>query len=72
VEATPTADGKGALLRIAGGPLWQFRCEDSALMIEDSLWIDAEGQLHPTQQLVISGDAPAQGASINWALRRAA
>ena len=63
------------LSALASGPselIAPLESRDSALMIEDSLWIDAEGQLHPTQQLVISGDAPAQGASINWALRRAA
>lgn len=71
VEVSPTADGMGALLRIAGGALWQFRCKGGALATEDSLWIDAGGRPRGTTQLVVTGDAPAGGASIAWLLRRA-
>ena len=71
VEATPTADGQGALLRIAHGPLWQFRCRGGALSIEDSLWVDGAGRPHATVQCVISGEAPAGGASISWLFKRA-
>lgn len=71
VEVSPTADGSGALLRIAEGALWQFRSHGGGLTIEDSLWIDGNGRMRPTQQLVISGEAPAGGASVSWVLRRA-
>lgn len=71
VEATPTADGMGALLRIDGGPLWQFRCRGAALTIEPSLWVDAEGTPHNTQQLAVNGEAAPGGASIAWLLKRA-
>lgn len=71
IEISPTADGLAALLRLPGGPLWQFRCRGGALAIEDSLWIDADGRPSPTQQLVVTGDAPAGGANVSWALKRA-
>lgn len=71
VEATPTADGMAALLRIDQGALWQFRARGGKLSIDDSIWIDGEGRLHSTQQLVVSGEAPAGGASISWAFKRA-
>lgn len=71
IEATPTADGQGALLRIEKGPLWQFRCRGGALSIEDSIWVDGEGRPQQTLQLVVAGEAPPGGASVNWALRRA-
>lgn len=71
VEATPTADAMGALLRIDGGPLWQFRVRGAKLGIDDSIWIDGSGRPNPTQQLVASGEAPAGGASISWTLKRA-
>lgn len=71
VEATPTADGQGALLRIEGGPLWQLRVKGAALAIEDSLWVDPAGRARPTSQLVAQGEAPAGGASISWLLKRA-
>ncbi|MDZ3832402.1 MAG: heparinase II/III family protein [Sphingopyxis sp.] len=66
ISASLTADKLGALLRIAGGPLWQFRTSEGALEIEESLWVDGEGRPHPTEQLVVTASAPAGGASIGW------
>ncbi len=71
VEVTSTADGKGALLRIRGGHVWQFRCRGGSLLGEDSLWIDADGRAQQTQQLVISGETGPDGAAVTWSLRRA-
>ena len=71
VDASPTADGLGALLRIDGGALWQFRSRGGALTIEPSLWVDGAGGWHQTKQLVISGDAAAGGAAIGWVFKRA-
>ena len=71
VEVTPTADGQAALLRIDHGPLWQFRCRGGKLSIEDSLWVDADGRPHATQQFVIDGEAPPGGTSVAWLLKRA-
>ena len=70
VEVSSTADGLGAMLRIAHGPIWQFRCRGGTLAIEDSLWVDAEGRPHPTLQLVVSGEA-AGNASVHWTFKRA-
>lgn len=66
ISASLTADKLGALLRINGGPLWQFRTSEGALEVEQSLWVDGEGRPHPTEQLVVTGTAPAGGASIGW------
>lgn len=71
VEPTATADGLGALLRVDGGPLWQFRCRGGALSIEESIWIDGAGRPATTSQLVVTGETPAGGTSISWALKRA-
>jgi uncharacterized heparinase superfamily protein len=71
VEASNTADGMGALLRIAEGALWQFRCRGGTLAIEDSIWIDRTGRPRATSQIVVSGASPAGGTSIGWILRRA-
>lgn len=71
VEVTTTADGQGALLRIRGRSVWQFRCRGGALSVEDSLWIDGAGRPHSTLQLVVSGETPADGTTISWQLRRA-
>lgn len=71
IEATQTADGLGALLRIDRGPLWQFRCRGAKLSIEESVWINAEGLPLATQQLVIAAEAPPGGANVSWVLKRA-
>ncbi|MEO7169116.1 MAG: heparinase II/III family protein, partial [Sphingomonas sp.] len=71
VSVSPTADGMAALLRLPGGVLWQFRCRGGTLAVEDSLWIDGDGRPQPTHQLVVSGESPAGGASVSWALKRA-
>ncbi|WP_422058821.1 heparinase II/III family protein [Sphingopyxis sp.] len=66
MSASLTADKLGALLRISGGTLWQFRTSEGVLEIEESLWVDGEGRPYPTEQLVVTGTAPAGGASIGW------
>jgi uncharacterized heparinase superfamily protein len=70
VEVATTADGQGALLRVRGTAVWQFRCRGGRLSIEDSLWIDGEARPHETQQLVIGGETPPDGAAITWMFRR--
>lgn len=71
VEAILTADGLGALLRIAGGSAWQFRVRGAMLTIEESLWVDGDGTPAATQQLVVAGETPAGGAQVSWLLKRA-
>lgn len=71
VEVTSTADGQGAILRVRGGSAWQFRCRGGRLAIEDSLWVDGFARAHGSQQLVVTGETSAEGATIAWALKRA-
>jgi uncharacterized heparinase superfamily protein len=71
VEVTTTADGQGALLRVRGGPAWQFRCKGGALSVEDSLWIDGAARPNGSLQLVIAGETSREGTSVSWVLRRA-
>lgn len=71
VEASPTADGQAAILRLPGGAMWQFRARGGGLAIEPSLWIDGDGRAIATQQLVVGGEAEAGGANVGWLLKRA-
>lgn len=71
VEVATTADGQGALLRVRGATGWQFRCRGGALSIEESVWIDGDGNPCPTRQLVVSGESPPDGISLSWVLKRA-
>ena len=70
VEATPTADGMGAILRAAGSPPWNFRCRGAMLGIEESLYVDHRGVPLTTQQLVVVGEVSALGGTIAWQFRR--
>ncbi|WP_309602269.1 heparinase II/III family protein [Sphingomonas sp.] len=70
VEATPTADGMGAILRAAGSPPWNFRCRGAMLAIEESLYVDHRGVPLTTQQLVVVGEVSALGGTIAWQFRR--
>ncbi|HEY0085103.1 MAG TPA: heparinase II/III family protein [Allosphingosinicella sp.] len=70
VEAATTADGQGALLRIRGSTVWQFRCRGGQLSIEDSIWIDGEARPHNSVQLVVTGETPPDGHTIAWIFRR--
>jgi uncharacterized heparinase superfamily protein len=72
VEVAVTADGQGALLRIpGGGGAWQFRARGGLLSVEDSLFMDGAAVPHPSVQLVLSGQSPADGMTISWELVRA-
>ena len=70
VEATPTADGMGAILRATGSPPWNFRCRGAMLCIEESLYVDHRGVPLPTQQLVVIGEVSALGGTIACQFRR--
>ncbi len=71
VEVTTTADGQGALLRLRGGAVWQFRCRGGRLNVEDSLWIDGAARPQQTLMLSITGETPPDGMTISWDLNRA-
>jgi uncharacterized heparinase superfamily protein len=69
-EVSLTADGGGALLRIEGGALWQFRVRGGALSLDDSIWVDGDARPFAAQQLVVSGRV-AGAATIGWTFKRA-
>ncbi len=71
VEATPTADGAGALLKLPQGKVWAFKAVGGSVAIEPSLWIDEHGHIERTQQLVVTGQAVKSAASIAWSFKRA-
>lgn len=68
-DVSLTADRQGAVLRLEGGALWQFRCTGGDLTVEDSLWVDGDGRPHPTHQLVISGAGEPGGCSVGWLVK---
>lgn len=71
VAATPTADGAGALLKLPQGRVWAMKARGAIVSIEPSLWIDPEGQVRKTQQLVLNARTEKAAASIGWSFKRA-
>lgn len=70
VEAVPTADGLGALIRSPLAPPWSFRCRGAQLGLEESVVVDGSGQLRSTLQLTLVGEVSHLGAEIGWLFRR--
>lgn len=70
VEAVPTADHMGAIVRSPAAPPWNFRCKGARLEVEESVWVDGQGRLAATLQLVIAGEVSASGIDIGWHFRR--
>jgi uncharacterized heparinase superfamily protein len=70
VEATPTADRMGAILRSKGAPPWNLRCRGAMLTMEESLLIDGRGQPHEAMQMVVVGEISGTGGEVAWQFRR--
>jgi len=71
VEVSPIGTEAAVLSAPSGGCLWRFRARGAVIAVEESLWIDPNGVLRPTRQLVLAGETAADGASIGWILKRA-
>ena len=69
IEATPTADKQGALLKLPGGKVWAFKCRGAQLSVEPSLWISPDGKPVKTQQCVLTAKAGKDGASVRWTFK---
>jgi uncharacterized heparinase superfamily protein len=70
VEAVPTADGLGALIRSPSAPPWTFRCRGAQLGLEESVVVDGAGHLRSTLQLVLVGEVSHLGGEVGWQFRR--
>jgi uncharacterized heparinase superfamily protein len=78
--ATPTQDGRGALIRIPGqgrdpAIAWAFRASfnhaPGLVSIEPSLFADSEGETHEIQQILLTAlAAPGKAADVSWSFRK--
>ncbi|MDZ7588205.1 MAG: heparinase II/III family protein [Parasphingorhabdus sp.] len=69
IECDLISEGRGVLLRMLDGNLWQFRSTESQLLLDESVWVDGEGIPHPTRQIVIEGTVSSGGGSAGWLLK---
>ena len=69
IETDVVSEGKGVLLRLKDGNLWQFRATSGVVQLEDSIWVDGMGMPHPVMQIVINGTVNSGGGATGWLLK---
>jgi uncharacterized heparinase superfamily protein len=69
VEASLTADGTAAVLRLPGGVAWRLRAAGAEMSLGESVYLGS-GEAKKTQQVVLSGTTGPNGALVRWAIRR--
>ncbi|MEN7538187.1 heparinase II/III family protein [Aurantiacibacter flavus] len=70
VELRPSSNSRSAGLVLPDGSYWQFVSADAEIEVDESLWVDSMGHLHPVQQLVIQGLASRGGGHYAWLLKK--
>jgi uncharacterized heparinase superfamily protein len=69
VQASLVEDGSSAVLRLPSGALWRLRTAGAEISLGESIYLGS-GEPRKTQQVVLSGSVPPEGASVRWAIRR--
>ncbi len=70
VQVSMVEGGQAALLKPPSGAGWRFQGDGGAVGLEDSLYMDADGDSHRSRQLVIAGPLTGRGARIKWRLHK--
>ena len=69
-DITPTADMRGALLRLPSGALWQLKTDAGTVSVDESLWIGEEGRALRTRQIVIADETVPDGWRGRWSFKK--
>ncbi|MEH6828999.1 heparinase II/III family protein [Parasphingorhabdus sp.] len=69
IESDLISDGKGVILRLTDGNLWQFRSTSGDIQLEESVWVDGMGIAHEVKQMVMSGTVGSGGGATGWLLK---
>lgn len=69
IESDLISEGKGVLLRLKDGNLWQFRSTSGTIALEDSVWVDGMGIPHGVMQMVITDKVSSGGGATGWLLK---
>ncbi len=69
IESDLISEGKGVLLRLKDGNLWQFRSTGGEIVLEDSVWVDGMGIPHSVMQMVITATVGSGGGATGWLLK---
>ncbi len=70
VKATLAQSGQAVLMRLPSGRGWRLRATGAGIGLAESIYLGEEGRVRRTEQIVLVGQAPADGATVKWALTR--
>ncbi|MBS0521361.1 MAG: heparinase II/III family protein [Proteobacteria bacterium] len=70
VKATLAQSGQAVLMRLPSGRGWKLRASGAGIGLAESIYLGEEGRQRRTEQIVLVGQIPAEGAAVKWALTR--
>jgi uncharacterized heparinase superfamily protein len=70
VQASLAQSGQTAIMRLPSGRGWRLRASGAGIGLAESIYLGEEGRLRRTEQVVLVGQVPAEGATVKWALTR--
>ena len=70
VKATLAQSGQAVLMRLPSGRGWRLRASGAGIGLAESIYLGEEGRVRRTEQIVLVGQVPSDGASVKWALTR--
>lgn len=70
VQALVIHSGQQVLLRLPSGAGWRLHAAGGLLELAESIYVGNGDELRRTMQIVVTGHADANGATVKWALRR--
>ncbi|MBC2664621.1 heparinase II/III family protein [Novosphingobium flavum] len=70
IEVGLSPDRQGVGLALPDGTYWQFRAGGGEVVVEDSLWADAQGRPVATQQIVVQGMVSRGGGTFSWLFKK--
>ncbi|HYH21596.1 MAG TPA: heparinase II/III family protein [Azospirillum sp.] len=70
VQASVIHNGQQVLLRLPSGAGWRLHAAGGLLELSESIYVGNGDEPRRTMQVVVTGHADANGATVKWALRR--
>lgn len=70
VKATLAQSGQAVLMRLPSGRGWRLRASNAGIGLAESIYLGEEGRVRRTEQIVLVGQVPVEGATVKWALTR--
>jgi len=70
VKATLAQSGQAVLMRLPSGRGWRLRASGAGIGLAESIYLGEDGRLRRTEQIVLVGQVPPEGAAVKWALTR--